>query len=124
MLTRFNSVGKLTLAVLKHPDVASRRALKVKSFVTTPDEILQEFQRQIPETQGKWTVSYTPLDELKRLELKAWENKVPTATVYTLKRIWTEGGTLYENWDNAAIEPGQLDTLEDAVMLAIKQQTA
>lgn len=109
------------LAVLKHPEVSSKRALKVKSFVTTPDEILAEFQRQTL-TEGEWSVSYTPLDELRKAETEAWEIKKPTATVYTLRRIWTEGGTLYDKWDNDVIEPGRLDTLEDAVKLSIKQQ--
>ncbi|RDW79371.1 hypothetical protein BP6252_04009 [Coleophoma cylindrospora] len=120
-LTTMRDVGKLTVAVLKHPDVSSKRALKVKSFVTTPDEILAEFQRQT-QTEGKWNVSYSSLETLKQLEAEAWASKVPPATFYTLRRIWTEGATLYDQWDNDDIQPEKLDTLEDAVKLAIEQQ--
>jgi broad specificity phosphatase PhoE len=114
------SVGKLVLAALLHPEVSKNRALKVNSFTTTPAEILAEFERQ---TGGeKWTVTYTPLDKLRELEKGAWEAGSPSATVLTLRRIWTEGGTLYEKRDNEDIEAPPMETLEDIVGRAIKQQ--
>lgn len=102
--------------------MSSKRALKVTSFVTTPKDILAEFERQTL-TEGEWTISYTSVQELKRLESEAWEKKDPFATLYTLRRIWTEGGTLYDKWDNDILEPGKLDTLEDAVKLSIAEQS-
>lgn len=110
-------VGKLLVASLHHPEASLNRALKVQSFVVTPKEITAEFERQ---TGGEpWKVSYTPLDELKQLEAKAWEEGKPLATVYTLRRIWTEGGTLYAKTDNESIglKPEDMDSLE----LAVKQ---
>jgi len=102
-----------------HPEKSSRRALKVKSFTTTPLNILQEFQRQ---TNSKWSVSYTSLERLRALESEAWENRSPLAAGYTLRRIWTEGGTLYPEWDNAEIGADDMDTLEIAIKLAIETQ--
>jgi hypothetical protein len=113
------SVGKLLLQVLTHPSACSRRALKVQSFVTTPNEILKEFESQ---TGSTWTVSFTSREHLRFLEKQAWEEKKPLAPIYTLRRIWTEGGTLYDEWDNTAIAAAHLDTLSDAVRLAIEQQ--
>jgi hypothetical protein len=114
-------VGRLLVAVLKHPDVCDGKAAKVNSFTTTPDGILQEFERQ---TGAKWAVQYTSLDELRRLETEAWEKENPLATVYTLRRIWTEGGTLYGKMDNEAIEMARMDTLEMVVQEALASPAA
>lgn len=65
LLTEKNSVGKLLVGALQHPEAARNRALKVNSFTTTPAEILAEFEKQ---TGEKWQVSYTSLPELKKLE--------------------------------------------------------
>jgi hypothetical protein len=120
ILTLLYSVGKLALAALLHPAVSRNRALKVNSFTTTPAEILEEFERQ---TGGeKWTVTYTSLDKLRELEKEAWETGSPAATVLTLRRIWTEGGTLYEERDNEDIEAPPMETLEDIVRRSIESQ--
>jgi hypothetical protein len=84
------------------------RALKVNSFTTTPNEILAEFEKQ---TGAKWEVSYTPLDELRVLEKEAYEKNEPYAGGITLRRIWTEGGTLYETRDNDLIGPVEVQSL-------------
>jgi hypothetical protein len=110
-------VGKLLVAALKHYEYSRNRALKVNSFTTTPKEILAEFERQ---TGSKWEVSYTSIEELRKLEQQDWDAGHPAATGVTLKRIWTEGGTLYEKRDNEAIGVSDVDTLEDAVQLVIK----
>ncbi|KAF2097712.1 putative isoflavone reductase family protein [Rhizodiscina lignyota] len=118
--TTMRDVGRLLVASLLHPEESRNKALKVNSFTTTPNEILAEFERQ---TGGqKWEVSYTPLDELKQIEQEAWEKGVPWATGYTLRRIWTEGGTLYEKRDNEAIDGTDVDTLQVAVAAWIKEQ--
>ncbi|KUI65957.1 Isoflavone reductase [Cytospora mali] len=115
-LTTMADVGRLLVAVLKHPDFCDNKAVKVNSFTTTPQDILTEFERQ---TDSKWEVSYTSLDELERLEGSAWETGNELATIYTLRRIWTEGSTLYGQTDNEAIGMTKMDTLEMVVQEAL-----
>jgi hypothetical protein len=106
------------VASLKHPEASRNRALIVNSFTTTPNGILAEFEKQ---TDAKWTVSFTSLDELKSIEKQVWETGQPFAAGVTLRRIWTEGGTLYEKSDNDVIHPTQLDSLVDIVREIIDQ---
>lgn len=80
---------------------------------------MEEFARQ---TGAEWTVSYTSLEDLRKAEQDAWESGNPRATGYTLRRIWAEGGTLYESRDNEAIGFTQPATLADAVAESIKAQ--
>jgi uncharacterized protein YbjT (DUF2867 family) len=124
-LTTMRDVGKLVVAALKHPGEATKnKALKVNSFTATPKKIVAEFEKQ---TGGQpWDVSYTSLDELKELEHEAWAKQDPGAGVFTLKRIWTEGKTLYEHRDNDVIdmEGDKVESLESAVKQAIKVQTS
>lgn len=115
-----HSVGKLVVAALQHHKESKDRALKVNSFTTTPHEILKEFEKQ---TGEKWEVSYTSLPELKRLEQKLWDEQNPTAALCTMRRIWTEGGTLYEKTDNDAIGSPSMDTLSKVVSQSIQAQT-
>lgn len=103
------------VAVLRQPEASFGKAIKVQSFVVTPKQILAEFEKQ---TGGeKWNVSYTPLQSLKEAEQKAWSQTPGTATLYTLGRIWAEGGTLYEKTDNESIglKEAELETLEASV---------
>ncbi|ORY00910.1 isoflavone reductase family protein [Clohesyomyces aquaticus] len=117
--TTMRDVGVLLVAALKTSTAEKERLLKVNSFTTTPNAILAEFERQ---TGGKWEARYTSLDKLKELEKQAWEGQSPISAVYTLRRIWTEGGTLYEGRDNGKIgEPG-LETLEEQVRKQIQIQ--
>ncbi|KIN00005.1 hypothetical protein OIDMADRAFT_181258 [Oidiodendron maius Zn] len=113
-LTTMKDVGTLVLATLRHPAESWNRALKVNSFTTTPAAIQAEFERQ---TGGeRWTdVTYTSLPELRTLENQAWESGAPTAPLITLRRIWAEGGTLYEKRDNAMIGEPPVQTLEEVV---------
>lgn len=115
------SVGMFVVRTLTHWDVARNRALKLNSFTTTPKEILAEFEKQMG---SQWQVEYTPLDELRRLEQEAWEKGNPSATLYTLRRIWTEGATLYERRDNEDIGAGGTQTLAELVKESIQKQLA
>ncbi|KAL1305792.1 hypothetical protein AAFC00_003956 [Neodothiora populina] len=120
-LTTMEDVGKLLVAALKHPAPSKNKALKVNSFTTTGHEILHEFENQ---TGGaKWQVNYTSLPKLKELEKNAWESCNPVATVYTLRRIWTEGGTLYNESDNAKIGNPEMDSLGKVVSKVIASST-
>ena len=121
-LTTMPDVGKLLVAALKHPDASRNQALKVNSFTTTPNDIISEFEKQ---TSSKWDVSCTSLEELRKIEQQVWESGQPWATIVTLRRIWTEGGTLYETRDNGKIgmKDSDMGTLEEVVAGAIKSQT-
>ncbi|EEA25121.1 hypothetical protein EYB25_002399 [Talaromyces marneffei] len=117
-LTTMNDVGKLLVAALRNQTASRNRALRVNSFTTTPNQILAEYERQ---TGTKWDVNYTSLEELNTLEKNAWKSGDSLAAIYTLRRIWTEGGTVYESTDNKDIDmhPVDLDSLEDAVKMAV-----
>ncbi len=106
-----------------HPEASRNKVLSVNSFTTTDKEILKEFEKQ---TGGQpWKVSYTRLDTLKKLEKEAWDVGNPFATLFTLRRIWAEGGTLYDKRDNDLIGAEDvMDSLADAVAEAIKVQTS
>lgn len=116
-------VGRCVVGALKTPFVSSLspspRILKVNSFTTTSNDALAEFKVQ---TGRKWDVKYTSLDALRRLEDSAWREGWPNATPLTLRRIWTEGGTLYEKRDNGMIgmEEG-CETLADVVRRAVEK---
>ncbi|KAI9367442.1 hypothetical protein BJX61DRAFT_547480 [Aspergillus egyptiacus] len=112
-------VGRFVVGALTHWENARGRALKLNSFTTTPAEILAEFERQ---TGDKWAVEYTSLERLREFESEAWEKGEPDATSLTLRRIWTEGGTLYERRDNADIDVEETVTLSEAIKEAIRAQ--
>ncbi|KAK5118649.1 hypothetical protein LTR85_008114 [Meristemomyces frigidus] len=120
-LTTMRDVGKLVAAALLHPEATKNKALHVNSFTSTPKQIVAEFEKQ---TGGeKWDVDFTPLDKLKELEQKAWAANDPKAGTVTLRRIWTEGGTLYDQRDNGLIGmEHNVDSLQDAVKQAIEVQ--
>ncbi|KAJ3542400.1 hypothetical protein NM208_g4120 [Fusarium decemcellulare] len=113
--TTMPDVGKAAVASLRHPEPSFNKALKVQSFVVTSKQILSEFEKQ---TGGEpWAVTNYTLQQLKDEEKKAWSEGKPNAVSYTLRRIWSEGGTLYEKTDNESIglKDSELETLEDAV---------
>lgn len=120
-LTSMADVGRLLVAVLKNPAFCDRKAIRVNSFTTTPHAILAELERQ---TESRWKVAYTSCDDLRRLEDTAWAANNPLASIYTLRRIWTEGSTLYAETDNKAIGMGKMDTLEMIVQETVKSPVA
>lgn len=120
-LTTMRDVGKLVAAALLHPEHIKNKAIHVNSFTTTPKELVAEFERQ---TGGDpWRVDITDLETLKKLEKEAYAAGAARAGSYTLRRIWTSGGTLYEKRDNDLIgmEDG-LDSLQTTVAQAIEVQ--
>ncbi|PKS05834.1 hypothetical protein jhhlp_007663 [Lomentospora prolificans] len=122
--TSMRDVGKGVVAALQHPGASFDRILKIQSFVVTPREILAEFEKQ---TGGEpWKVEYTPLDGLRKLEEDAWNEGKGWATLATLRRIWAEGGTLYEKTDNEAIDlrDEDLETLAATVEREIARSSS
>ena len=117
--TSMKDVGVLLVAALLHPEESKGKALKVNSFTATPAEIVREFERQ---TGEKWEVEYVSFEDLRKSEAEAWENENPMATAWTLRRIWGEGGTLYDERDNGRIGEPRMETLEEQVEMAIEKQ--
>lgn len=112
--TSMPDVGKLVVAALQHPENAVDKALKVNSFEVTSNQVLAEYEKQMG---AKWTASYVPLSKVREQEEKLWAEGNPKATVVTLRRIWAEGGTLYEKTDNEAIgvKAGDTDTMAEVL---------
>ncbi|KXT15683.1 hypothetical protein AC579_6136 [Pseudocercospora musae] len=115
-LTTMADCGRALLGLLQHPEACDAKAIIVHSFVTTPHTILREFERQMNAT---WSVEYTSLADLRLLEDQAWAQSNPLAALYTLRRIWTQGATLYPQVDNETIGLAKTDTLEMVVQAAI-----
>lgn len=67
------------------------------------------------------SLSYTSLERLRSLEKEAWEKGHGAATGVTLRRIWTEGGTLYERRDNGVIGEPAVIGLEEVVANELKR---
>jgi nucleoside-diphosphate-sugar epimerase len=119
-LTTMHDVGRFVVAALIHPDAVKNKAIRVNSFTAIPNDIVAEFEKQ---TGGHpWQVSYTPLAKLKQMEERAWAKNDPQAGTLTLRRIWTEGGTLYEKRENDLVGLEQTESLADAVKRAIDVQ--
>lgn len=120
-MTTMADVGRMLVAVLKHPKVCDGQAIRVSSFTTTPDEIVAELERQ---TECTWKVEHTSLGELRRLEERAYDQGNSLASLYTLRRIWTGGGTLYDRMENEAIGITKTDSLEMVVQEVIRTPVA
>jgi hypothetical protein len=113
------SVGKFVVAALKNTAASRNATLIVHSFTATPHEILAEYEQQ---TGCEWEKSYTTLERLKEIEKEEYQVYSALATVVTLRRIWTEGGTLYKYYDETIL--GQIDseTLQSQVAANIRKQ--
>lgn len=111
-------MGKFVTSTLQHPEESSGKALKVQSFVVTPNEVLAEYEKQ---AGLKFNVIYTPLDEIREFETQVWNEGHPVAVSVTLRRIWAEGGTLYEKNDNErlGLKSDDLESLADGVKKAL-----
>ncbi|KAJ5551340.1 hypothetical protein N7535_000710 [Penicillium sp. DV-2018c] len=119
-LTTMKDVGVLVLNTLLHATAETRNAaLCVNSFTTSPGKIQAEFERQLG--GESWQVSRTSLARLRELEAAAWEAGKPAATVLTLRRIWTEGGTLYAKRANGLIGEPKVMGPEEVVANEIER---
>lgn len=113
------SVGKFVVAALINTNASRNATLIVHSFTATPHEILAEYEAQ---TGCEWEKSYTSLERLRQIEKEEYQVYSPLATVVTLRRIWTEGGTLYKYYDETILGHIETETLESQVAANIRKQ--
>lgn len=116
--TSMPDVGKLVAAALRSPEVSMGKVLKVQSFVTTPNAIVEELEKQ---TGTNWSVQHRSMESLRKVEKESWNSNNPLATLYTLRRIWAEGGTLYDKTDNEllGLTPEDMESLSTIVERAV-----
>ncbi|RMZ87752.1 hypothetical protein DV736_g5020, partial [Chaetothyriales sp. CBS 134916] len=117
--TAMVDVGKFVVAALLNGNASKNATLIVHSFTATPHEILAEFEEQ---TGTKWDVSYTSLDRLKEIEREEYQVHSLLAAVATLRRIWTEGGTLYKYYDESILGSIDTETIYSQVTANITRQ--
>ncbi|KIX04655.1 uncharacterized protein Z518_05525 [Rhinocladiella mackenziei CBS 650.93] len=117
--TAMADVGKFVVAALINTSASRNTTLIVHSFTATPHQILAEYEKQ---TKGTWEKSYTSLERLKEIEKEEYQVYSALATVVTLRRIWTEGGTLYKYYDETILGQIETETLESQVAANVKKQ--
>ncbi|EXJ59089.1 hypothetical protein A1O7_06520 [Cladophialophora yegresii CBS 114405] len=117
--TAMADVGKFVVAALMNTTASRNTTLIVHSFTATPHEILAEYERQ---TGCQWEKSYTTLERLKEIEREEYQVYSALATVVTLRRIWTEGGTLHKYYDETILGQVDAETLESQVAANIRKQ--
>jgi len=117
--TAMADVGKFVVAALLNTAAARNTTLIVHSFTATPHEILAEYEEQ---TGCTWEKSYTSLERLKEIEKEEYQIYSALATVVTLRRIWTEGGTLYKFYDEGILGQIESETLQSQVAANIRKQ--
>ncbi|KAK5937846.1 hypothetical protein PMZ80_009975 [Knufia obscura] len=118
--TAMNDVGKFVVAALINFVTSRNQTLIVHSFTATPNEILAEHEAQM---KRKWETNYVDTKTLQAMEKEAYQTYSPLATVLTLRRIWTLGGTLHKFYDDSLLGFVETETLEDQVRLNIAKQT-
>lgn len=118
--TAMNDVGKFVVAALINHVVSRNQTLIVHSFTATPNEIIAEHEAQMKQ---QWSKSYTEVKQLRQMEKEAYQIYSPMATLLTLRRIWTEGGTLHKFYDDSLLGFVETETLGDQVRLNIAKQT-
>ncbi|EXJ85034.1 hypothetical protein A1O3_05709 [Capronia epimyces CBS 606.96] len=117
--TAMADVGKFVVAALVNTNASRNATLIVHSFTATPHEILAEYEAQ---TGTKWEKSYTSVERLREIEKEEYQVYSALATVVTLRRIWTEGGTLYKYYDETILGHIETETLESQVAANIRKQ--
>jgi hypothetical protein len=115
--TTTRDVGKFVVAALLHAEQSANKALKVKSFIASHADVLAEFEKQ---TRVKWDVQYTSLEQLKMIEEEAWKNDSWWKYTSNLRQCWMRGETLYDEFDNVALEDSETETLAKVVDDAVR----
>jgi hypothetical protein len=87
---RYAIVWTDVLSSLLTPEASANATLRVSSIDAKPSEIISALE-SIENKKIKTT--YITPEEFRKAEEKAWAEGAANATVYTLTRIWYEGGT-------------------------------
>jgi hypothetical protein len=112
-------VGKFLVAALVNGAASRNTTLIVHSFTATPNDIVDEYEVQ---TGCTWERTYTSMERLKEIEKEEYQIYSPLATVATLRRIWTEGGTLYPYYDDSILDVVETENLCSQVEANITKQ--
>ncbi|KAK7515466.1 NmrA-like family-domain-containing protein [Phyllosticta citriasiana] len=96
-LTTMPDTALFVVSALRRAHVSHNAALRCHSFVTTPAAILAEFERQTS-GRGTWGVRYLGLGELREREREAYERGDAEKGLFSVRRIWTMGGSVYDGW--------------------------
>jgi len=115
--------------------VSRNKALRVSSFAAAPKDIARAYATATDTSPSAWKTVYTPVSEFLALEREAWAGgkrddaaattdataaatttttttaahppqPLPSAPLYTLRRIWAQGGTLYDAASTAGVDYG------------------
>ncbi|KAK7536895.1 uncharacterized protein J3D65DRAFT_676946 [Phyllosticta citribraziliensis] len=97
-LTTMPDTAHFVVCALRHPQQTHNRALRCHSFNTTPRAILSAFEAQTS-GPGTWAVTYLHLDELHERERAAYARGDAEKGLFSVRRIWTMGGSVYEGWE-------------------------
>ena len=107
------------MAALLNGAASRNTTLIVHSFTATPHDIVAEYEVQ---TGCTWEKSYTSLERLQEIEKEEYQIYSPLATVATLRRIWTAGGTLYPYYDDSILNGIDTENLCSQVEINIAKQ--
>ncbi|KZO98759.1 NAD(P)-binding protein [Calocera viscosa TUFC12733] len=89
--TTYSDTARYVLSAVQAPAETTKNAtLRVESFTAKPSELLKSFETVLGKSLKP---IYSSLDELRKLEKAKSEAKDPSVVVYTLNRIWYEGGS-------------------------------
>ena len=72
------------------PEASANATLRVSSIDAKPSEIISALESI---ENKKIETTYITPEKFRKAEEKAWSEGAPNATVYTLTRIWYEGGS-------------------------------
>ena len=62
------------------------------------------------------------MERLKEIEKEEYQVYSPMATVVTLRRIWTDGGTLFKFYDDSLLGEVETESLQSQVAAQIVKQ--
>ncbi|KAH9907070.1 NAD(P)-binding protein [Xylariomycetidae sp. FL2044] len=119
--TSMRGIGKAMVAALRHADSSMDNLLRIRSFVATPNAIIQEFEKQ---TSSKWTIENKEIEELRELEEGMLEKSSPLVTFCSVRRKWAECGSQAIGQSDMAslgIREEDMESLSSVVHQAIKQ---
>ncbi|ORZ31980.1 hypothetical protein BCR44DRAFT_1404898, partial [Catenaria anguillulae PL171] len=122
--TSLASVGKAVVAVLQHADKAVNQRIAVSDTTFTQNELLAEVQRQVGGDAGAWTVSHTPLEQVKQEGFAKLSDPSHIGVLYLIKAAifsGTEASYWVAGKDHSAEFGLKQRTLKDIVAQVVSQ---